>query len=129
VSLKDLQGDHTILILSPVLAWGKTNPVDYAVAVHVQSSHLIYTLSYLLDQSNWDQCQQLDVVIDGKKYVWISKDYPDFALMIGGCKAKLLPDDFHEGENPPKSYEYHQNYEFLFPDGKTRKYVVVGATE
>jgi hypothetical protein len=118
-----------ILLLTPVLAWGKPNPAEYTVAVHVQSSHLVNTFSYVLSHSSWDQKQQLDVVIDGKKYEMISKDYPSFALMIGDYKAKLLPDDFQEGENLPKSYEYHQQYELLFPDGKTRKYVVVGATE
>jgi hypothetical protein len=118
-----------ILFLTPVLAWGKPNPAEYTVAVHVQSSRMVSSFSYVLSHSEWDQKQQLEVVIDGKKYELISKDWPDFALMIGDYKAKLLPDDFHEGQNLPKSYEYHQQYEFLFPDGKTRKYVVVGATE
>ena len=69
------------------------------------------------------------MVIDGKKYEMISNNYPSFALMLGDYKAKLLPDDFQKDENLPKSYEYHQQYELLFPDGKTRKYTVVGATE
>jgi hypothetical protein len=122
-----------ILLLIPALAWGKPKPEEYTVAVHVQSSRLI-TICYELEVAiagriHCDKKQHLDVLINGAKFEMLSGDYPDFALKIGDYKAKLLPDDFGEGENQPKSYEYHQKYEFLFPDGKTRKYVVVGATE
>jgi hypothetical protein len=117
-----------ILFLSSTLAWGKTKPEEYTVTVHVQSSGLVS----LCNERSDTLCglrQHLNVIIDGKKYEMISGDFPEVALVTGAYKAKLIPDDSTSSDNPPKSYEYHQKYEFLFPDGKTRKYLVVGASE
>jgi hypothetical protein len=50
-------------------------------------------------------------------------------LRIGDYKAKLLPEEQRDGDIPLGSYEYRRRYEFLFPDGRTRKYTVVGESE
>ncbi|MGA2352298.1 MAG: hypothetical protein ABSF70_17815 [Terracidiphilus sp.] len=119
-----------ILILSSTLAWGKPKPEEYTVTVHVQSSGLALTCDYIFGRQDCESRQHLYVVIDGKKYEMISGDYPWVALVTGDYKAKRLPDNPDDnGGNPPNSYEYHQRYEFLFPDGKTRKYIVVGGSE
>lgn len=78
---------------------------------------------------NLELRQHLDVVIDGKKFELNSTGFSNAALAIGDYKAKLLDQDAPSKDNPPKSYEFHQKYEFLFPDGDTRKYVVMGASE
>jgi hypothetical protein len=44
-------------------------------------------------------------------------------LALGDYKAKLVKDE-HK-----KTYESLQEYEFLLPDKKTRKFSVVGQTE
>jgi len=44
-------------------------------------------------------------------------------LVPGDYKAKLVRDD-HKN-----AYDSFQDYEFLFPDGKTREYFLVGITE
>jgi hypothetical protein len=89
-------------------------PNDYPVAIHVHSSYFLY--------NNGGVSQMLDTVIDGKKFM-----LADFAtgqlLAIGDYKAKFIKD---EHKTP---YESHQVYEFLFPDGKTRNFNVVGQTE
>jgi hypothetical protein len=70
------------------------------------------------------------VVIDGKKYEMNSNDYVGAALLTGDYKAKLLRDESPpDAADPSAHYEYHQRYEFLFPDGKTRMYLVVGGSE
>ncbi len=118
-----------ILFLSSTLAWGKTKPEEYTITVHVQSSGLVLTCDYIFGKQDCESRQHLNVVIDGKKYEMISSDYPKVALVTGNYKAKLLADDSENPADPPQSYEYHQRYEFLFPDGKTRKYLVVGGSE
>jgi hypothetical protein len=44
-------------------------------------------------------------------------------LALGDYKAKLVKDE-HES-----AYDSYQVYEFLLPDKKTRKFVVVGQSE
>lgn len=120
-----------ILLLTPVLAHAKwkPNPADYPVTIHVHSSELTAVCRNFLGNCPFELRQHLNVVIDGKKYEMNSTGFADAALVIGDYKAKLLDEDSPSKDNPPKSYEYHQKYEFLFPDDDTRKYVVVGASE
>jgi len=120
-----------ILLLTPVLAHAKwkPNPADYPVTIHVNSSELAIACSIFMGGCNLELRQHLNVVIDGKKYEMNSTGFADAALLTGDYKAKLLDEDSPSKDNPPRSYEYHQKYEFLFPDGDTRKNVVVGTSE
>ncbi|MGA3343272.1 MAG: hypothetical protein ABSC76_00255 [Terracidiphilus sp.] len=112
-----------ILLLVSATAWAekvKPNPADYTVAVHVRSSHL-------LDDCNNDrvffQCpgiQHLIVVIDAKTYELAGAPEHAEVLRIGDYKAKIVQD------GKPQDYEYRRIYEFLFPDGTTRRFWVVG---
>lgn len=117
-----------ILLMVPVLAWAKPKPADYTLTVHVQSSRMVLACDMFLDHVGCGKSLHLNVVIDGKKYELDAGDY-DYLLRLGDYKAKLLPDDSSDGENPPAAYEYRRKYEFLFPDGKTRKFSVVGESE
>lgn len=106
----------------PALVWAKPKPTDYTITVHVQSTRSV------LECAGRPVCitaLYLNVVIDGKKYKLETDDY-DYLLRLGDYKAKLLPDDSSANRNPPAAYEYRQKYEFLFPDGRTRKFSVVG---
>jgi hypothetical protein len=123
-----------ILFMTPALDLGATakpNPAEYTVAVHVYSSGMASICNNTFGSPGCKLRQHLNVVIDGKKYELNSKNYADAALMTGDYKAKLItgepPDPYTD--KPPTSYEYHQIYEFLFPDGKTRRYLVVGGSE
>ena len=101
-----------VVLLFSALAWARSapKPTDYNLNVHVSSSRIT-------DHNNL----RLTVTIDGKKFE-LSAVGP--ALLVpGDYKAKLVRDD-HKN-----AYDSFQEYEFLFPDGKTRKYYLVGITE
>jgi len=63
----------------------------------------------------------LTVSINGKKYELEAAG--GSRLRLGDYKAKV------EKDNSPRPYEYDRAYEFLFADGSTRKYWVVGEEE
>ena len=113
-----------ILLIAPTLALAqKPNPADYTIAVHVQSSRLVEFCTDVTRGSNiciWEQ--QLSVTIDSKKYE-LQSGNAKALLRVGDYKAKIIEDKSEH------TYEYARTYEFLFPDGKTRKYFVVGETE
>jgi hypothetical protein len=69
---------------------------------------------------SWEQ--NLTAIIDGKKYELQSGTRVKL-LRLGDYKAKITKDDSQN------AYEYMRTYEFLFPDGQTRQYVVVGEME
>jgi hypothetical protein len=104
-----------VLLMLSAFAWAGTtpNPVDYTVTVHVSRSR---------NRGG----QRLNAVIDGKKYkleVYGGGGGAMLVLALGDYKAKLVKDE-HKG-----TYDSLQIYEFLFPDQKTRKFLVVGLTE
>lgn len=77
------------------------------------------------------QALYLKVTIDGKKYGFkaAGDDY-EFMLRLGDYKAKMIPDGPpYADDYAPREYEYRQQYEFLFSDGKTRKFTVVEESE
>ena len=118
-----------ILFMLPALAWAKPKPADYTLTVHVQSSRLVQECSdWGLGRTACGRSLYLNVVIDGKKYELYGGG-DDYLLRLGDYKAKLLPDDSSTSDNPPPAYEYRPSYEFLFPDGKTRKFSVVSESE
>jgi hypothetical protein len=117
---------YAILLLTPALALAAKetpNPADYTVAVHVQSSRLVLSCG---DVTNGNSIctwyQRLTVIIDGKK-VEIESGAVKNLLRVGDYKAKIAKDETQH------AYEYSRTYEFLFPDGQTRQYFVVGETE
>jgi len=101
----------TLLLLSTLAYAADPKPADYNVTVHVSASHLVKNL------------QDLEVTIDGKKYELESDLGIGYLLALGDYKAKLV----RNNQKPP--YESDQEYEFLFPEGKTRLYQVVGHWE
>ena len=102
-----------LLLLCSALAWARSepNPADYKVNIHVSSSTL----------NNVNQ-PRLSVIIDGKKCE-LQGVTTDALLALGDYKAKLIKDEHKT------TYDSYQIYEFLFPDGKTRQYHLVGITE
>jgi hypothetical protein len=109
-----------LLLLVPTLALAARpapDPADYTVAVHVRSSHLTNELD---PESSSQETQRLVVVIDAKTYELLAEHMSDKLLRVGDYKAKIVVDDETQG------YEYHRIYEFLFPDGKTQQFLVVG---
>jgi hypothetical protein len=118
----------TVLLIPLLLAtcsWAATNPDDYSIDVHVTSSRWFMEPSTIGPRAR----QKLDVIIDGKKYELEAFAFPGnieagvTLLALGDYKAKLI-----QGQHKT-TYEASQTYEFLLPDKKTRKFIVVGLTE
>ena len=103
----------TVLALS-LGAWAYQTGPSNTINVHVSSSHY-QQCSYLN--------QVLKVSIDGKQYELAGSVNDVLAFATGDYKARLVKVE------RKASYEYLQIYEFLFSDGKTRKYYVVGLSE
>jgi hypothetical protein len=107
-----------ILFMAPALACAEKKPLpdaaNYTVTVHVQSSQVIETMGNL--------AQRLDVLIDGKKYELQALPAAQ-VLPVGGYKARIAKDKISP------NHEYSREYEFLFADGTTRRYNVVGESE
>jgi hypothetical protein len=104
-----------ILLLLPTFAQASDpKPADYTLTIHVSATRIAFA-----DHG----FQDLDVTIDGKKYELISELGVNQLLALGDYKAKLVKDDHRT------TYDSYQVYEFLFPDGKTRKFDVVGQIE
>jgi len=105
-----------LLLLCSAMAWGgeEPNPADYTINVHVSSARV-----------NGRGAIRLKVAFDGKKYELEGIDAESSLLVPGDYKAKKVPvkvKDVH-------TYDVYGNYEFLFPDGKTRRYNLVGISE
>ncbi len=111
-----------LLLLAPALAWA-TKPTassaDYTIAVHVQSSRI--TLDCSGGLCNWTQ--ELTVLIGGKKYELYAGSVQMDVLRVGNYNARIIKDE------TTRDYEYARTYEFLFADGKTRQYRVIGESE
>ena len=112
-----------VSLLLATIACASPNPEEYSISVHVSSSNWVMRPS----TSGPLLFQRLNVIIDGKKYDleaitrWgNTSDVP--VLALGDYKAKLVQ-DVHKN-----AYEFAQTYEFLFPDKKTRKFIVMGQT-
>lgn len=105
------------LLLLCSLAWAGPipNPAEYTVNIHVSASRMV--------PEHGARFQGLNVVIDGKKYELESEYASNVLLALGDYKAKLVKDEHKV------TYESYQVYEFLFPDQRTRKFIVVGQTE
>jgi hypothetical protein len=115
-----------IPLLLAAYSWAAPNPDEYPVNVHVSSSRWFMEPSIL---GGPIPRQKLDVIIDGKKYELEASTFKAnleagvTLLALGDYKAKLIQDQHKT------AYEASQAYEFLLPDNKTRKFIVVGRTE
>ncbi len=103
-----------LLFLQPLVCAARTapNPNDYTIDVLVVSSRLS-------DEIGLVRAQLLTVLIAGKKYQLESNLGGMDLLRVGDYKAKILHD------KQDRAYEYELKYEILFPDGKTREFIVV----
>jgi len=96
----------------------KNDPAQYILTIHVSTSEYVPTvLGY----------QNLTVTISGKHF-----------RLEGGTSYKghfeglLNPGDYHarlSKDEHRTSYESDQEFEFLFPDGSTRRFRVVSQSE
>ena len=94
-------------------ASAEPNPADYTINVHVSAARI--------DSRGF---VRLKVTLDGKKYELQGLD--DVSLLVpGDYKAKKVPLKVKDAH----TYDVYGNYEFLFPDGKTRRYNLVGISE
>jgi|SRR5580704_2280533 hypothetical protein len=103
-----------VLLLLATVAPAAPSPDEYSINVHVTSS-------YSLGAGHG-----LDVVINSKKYQlsgFSGATRPGLLLALGDYKAKLIKDKHLT------AYQSDQEYEFLFPDNKTQKFVVEGQSE
>jgi hypothetical protein len=115
-----------IPLLLAAYSWAAPNPDEYSINVHVSSSRWFMEPSLL---GGPIPREKLDVIIDGKKYELEASAFRAnleagvTLLEPGDYKAKLIQDQHKT------TYEASQAYEFLLPDKKTRKFIVVGRTE
>lgn len=115
-----------VLLLLAKSSWAAPNPDEYSINVHVSSSRWVMAPTVLVGP---EPVLMLNVIIDGKKYeleaptARANLEAGVTLLAPGDYKAKLVQDQHKT------AYESSQAYEFLFPDKKTRKFVVVGQTE
>lgn len=109
-----------LLLLVPTVTMAAKpipNPSDYTITVHVLSSHMTDEVAPTGPPLG---SQHLVAVIGSKTFDLLSV-HTDFDLLrVGDYKAKIVRDE------KPNAYEYYRIYEFLFPDGKTHQYHVVG---
>ena len=113
------------LLLLSTFCWAQPNPDQYSINVHVSSSRWFNAS----DGTNSRALQSLSVTIGGKKY---ELEYFSRRSTIEGGAAVLAPGDYKAKlvkDEHMTAYESTQVYEFLFPDKKTRKFIVVGETE
>jgi hypothetical protein len=118
-----------ILLLSFLLSafsWAVSQSNDYPVNVHVHSSH--WRMEPSLTGSH--PVLRLQVVIEGKSVelaapATLNANFQAGVTLLlpGDYKARLVQ-DVHK-----TAYESSQAYEFLLPDKKKRKFVVVGLSE
>ncbi len=106
----------SVVLLFSVLAWASAAPnaADHNIQVHVSSARV-----------NGRGLIRLKVTLDGRKCELEGLDAESSLLMPGDYKAKTISvraKDVH-------TYDVYGAYEFLFPDGKTRRYGLVGIME
>ena len=94
-----------------ILAPAHAGQDEYNLDVHVTSSYLAY--------KGGAPMQELDVVIDGKKFQ-LASAWGGYLLALGDYKAKLVKDGHKT------SYMSNRIYELLFPDKKTLRFSVIG---
>jgi hypothetical protein len=107
------------LLCVSVSLWAapQAKPAEYNINIHVSASRMVV-------HGDSPYYQLLNTTIGGKKYELSSIGPPQRLLMLGDYKARLVSDEHFKG-----NYDSWQVYEFQFPDGETRKFLVVGQLE
>ena len=114
-----------VLLLLSTFCWAQPYPDQYSINVHVSSSRWFNAP----DGTGSRALQRLSVTIGGKKY---ELEYFSRLSTVGSGVAVLVPGDYKAKlvkDEHLTAYESTQIYELLFPDKKTRKFIVVGETE
>jgi len=111
-----------LLLAGPLAGFAKPNPADYPVTIHVQSAKLIYNYHAGSSVFHANEVLRLEAAIGGKKYE-LEGDTDLNILKPGDYKARITKDE------PVGDYEYQRTYEFLFSDGQTLKFRVVGESD
>ena len=93
----------------------KPDPSQYTIAVHVSAS------KYAPPVDRGEEV--LTVTIDGKHY-----------KILGGTRGHglIAPGDYHarlSNDERKTPYESERSFEFLFPDGSTRRFDVIAQSE
>jgi hypothetical protein len=100
------------LLMPPLHALAASpNPADYTITAHVRSSEI----------PSGSGAQRVEAVIDGKNYLLLRSAAA--VLRVGDYKARVVDDKSLRAE------EYNRTYEFIFQDGKTAKFYVIGESE
>jgi hypothetical protein len=108
-----------LLLLTPLFLKAEPRREEYNIVVHVVGSRLL-TACIPNGAGNFcNHMQSLTAVIDGKKVTLESNEKSDALLKTGDYNAKFVQ------EKPTPDYEQRIEYELLFHDGKTHKYIVV----
>ena len=113
-------------VLLSAVSWAVAQSNDYPINVHVRSSH------WNMEPSLIDSHPVLrpQVVIEGKNVelaapaMLRANFQAGVTLLLPGDYRARLVQDVHK-----TAYESSQAYEFLMPDKKTRKFVVVSLSE
>jgi len=114
-----------LALVIPALGFAAApNAQEYSIQVHVAKS-------WIAVDCGGGRCSpvvRLEVLIDGKKFQLEDQKPRSAVLRPGDYSAKLL-------KNPRAinishaAYDDMKTFEFLFPDGQTRKYDLVGEEE
>jgi len=100
------------------------NPQEYSIQVHVAKSWIAVECG----GGGCSPAVRLEVLMEGKKYELEDQKSRSAVLKPGDYSARLL-------KNPRAinishaAYDDVKVFEFLFPDGQTRKYDLVGEEE
>jgi hypothetical protein len=112
-----------LLLIATFADRDKAVPADFDIPVHVVSCRLINQCGSVSQGSgSCGYAQHLAATIAGKK-VELERLVDTNMLRAGDYKARLLVDKH------PRPEEYTQVYQFLFSDGKTGDFIVVGEAE
>jgi hypothetical protein len=103
------------LFFAVACAAQKPDPSQYPTVVHVSASQV--------ESEGLNEFQTLTVTIGGKHYLLSGSLISGSLLDPGDYPAKLIS-DVHK-----TSYLSSQEYELLFPDGKTWKCTLAGESE
>lgn len=101
--------------------------------VHVQNSRIEWFCGEVEQNGNLCQWRQrLVVLIQGKKMELAGPTTSSRLHMMPGQPLILRTGDYMakiREEVSDNAYQYAMSYEFLFPDGTTRAYIVMGESE
>ena len=107
-----------LLFVLPALALAENpDPSKYVIPVHVQRSWVVWV------SPNSSSQLHLQVVVGGKKYELEETKARQELLKPGDYMARTLK------TGAKTAYDDAQEYEFLFPDGQTRRYALAGEEE